>query len=133
MIKHLHLLSISFLCLWMNSGLAQSNAEKPKSYFTISKSLINFGEIKVGTTKTMNVIFTNTGDKPLIISSIYTSCGCTEVDYPKEPFLPGKSGTIKISYNATEGEGFFSKNITVYTNAKNKTEDIKIEGVVIPK
>ncbi len=117
----------------MSVGIAQTNAEKPKSYFTVSKSLIDFGEIKVGATKTINVTFTNTGDKPLIISSIYTSCGCTEVDYPKEPFLPGKSGTLKISYSATEGEGFFSKIITVYTNASNKKEDIKIEGAVVPK
>lgn len=131
--KHLHLLSISLLCLWMSAGIAQTTPEKPKAYFTVSKSLIDFGELKVGATKTVNVTFTNTGDKPLIISSIYTSCGCTEVDYPREPFMPGKSGTLKISYSATEGEGFFSKIITVYTNAKNKKEDIKIEGVVIPK
>lgn len=117
----------------MSNSFAQQATEKPKSYFTLSNSLFEFGEVKAGATKTMNVTFTNTGIKPLIISNVYTTCGCTEVDYPREPFMPGKSGILKVSYSATEGEGFFSKIITVYTNAKNNKESFKIEGIVVPK
>lgn len=132
MIKHVqYIILLFFLC--MGNTFAQQPTEKPKSYFTLQNSLFEFGEVKVGATKTINVTFTNTGDKPLIISNVYTTCGCTEVDYPREPFMPGKSGTLKVSYSATEGEGFFSKIITVYTNAKNNKESFKIEGIVVPK
>ncbi len=113
--------------------LAQEVVEKPKAYFSISDSYFQLGSIKEGGSKSVNVAFTNTGKKPLIISNVYTNCGCTEIEYPREPFMPGKSGSLKITYNATEGEGVFSKTVTVYTNAKNNKETIKIEGVVTPK
>jgi len=66
------------------------------------------------------------------LTDVYTTCGCTTVDYPREPFLPGKSGTIKLTYNPTE-EGPFNKTVTIYTNAENDKEVVQIEGIVISK
>ena len=43
--------------------------------------------------------------------------------------MPGKSGKLKISYDADE-EGFFNKTITLFSNAENKKETIKIQGIV---
>ena len=48
-------------------------------------------------------------------------------------FYARESGVLKISYNAIEGEGTFNKTVTIYTNAENKVETIKIQGAVIPK
>lgn len=112
---------------------AQNTQNTPKAHFTLTNNLVEFGNIVNGKTKTIDVKFTNTGKKPLIISDVYTNCGCTEIDYPREPFMPGKSGVLKISYNAIEGEGTFNKTVTIYTNAENKVETIKIQGAVIPK
>jgi hypothetical protein len=112
---------------------AQNTPNTPKAHFTLADNLVEFGNIVNGKTKTIEVKFTNTGKKPLIISDVYTNCGCTEIDYPREPFMPGKSGVLKISYNAIEGEGTFNKTVTIYTNAENKVETIKIQGAVIPK
>ncbi len=131
--KQIRFIFISLLIILFSNVFAQEVVETPKSYFNLSESLIDFGSVTLGATKTVNVTFTNTGTKPLIIFNVYTNCGCTEVDYPKEPFKPGKSGILKISYSATEGEGVFSKTITINTNAKNKKENLKIEGFVIPK
>lgn len=112
---------------------AQNTQNTLKAHFTLTDNLVEFGNIVNGKTKTIDVKFTNTGKKPLIISDVYTNCGCTEIDYPREPFMPGKSGVLKISYNAIEGEGTFNKTVTIYTNAENKVETIKIQGSVIPK
>ncbi|MFA7400898.1 MAG: DUF1573 domain-containing protein [Bacteroidales bacterium] len=112
---------------------AQNTQNTLKAHFTLTDNLVEFGNIVNGKTKTIDVKFTNTGKKPLIISDVYTNCGCTEIDYPREPFMPGKSGVLKISYNAIEGEGTFNKTVTIYTNAENKVETIKIQGAVIPK
>ena len=103
-----------------------------KAYFSLEKKTVNFEKIKMGTSKTIEVAFTNTGTKTLVLKDVYTTCGCTTVDWPRDPFLPGKSGTIKLTYNPTE-EGPFNKTITVYTNAENDKEVIQIEGLVIPK
>ena len=103
-----------------------------KAYFSLEKKTADFERIKMGTSKTIELAFTNTGTKTLVLADVYTTCGCTTVDWPRDPFLPGKSGTIKLTYNPTE-EGPFNKTVTIYTNAENNKEVIQIEGIVIPK
>ena len=99
---------------------AATNQPKPaKSHMHLAKNSIDFGTIPIGQKKVVEVIITDT----------YTNCGCTDIEFPQQPFMPGKSGTLKISYDADE-EGFFSKTITIYSNADNKKEIIKIQGIV---
>ncbi|MDR1180995.1 MAG: DUF1573 domain-containing protein [Bacteroidales bacterium] len=120
----------SLLC--QNSQSATSQEENNKSYFSLEKKVVEFGVIEMGTTKTVQLAFTNTGKKTLVLSDVYTTCGCTTVDWPKDPFLPGKSGVIKISYNPTE-TGPFNKTISIYTNAQNSSEVVQINGTVVDK
>ena len=62
--------------------------------------------------------FTNVGDAPLVIHQAVASCGCTVPEYTQEPVLPGKTGTVKITYNGTgKYPGHFKKSITLRTNA----------------
>jgi len=107
-------------------------SQQTKSYFSLEKKTVDFGKIKMGTSKTVELNFTNTGTKTLVLVDVYTTCGCTVVDWPRDPFLPGKSGTIKLTYNPTE-EGPFSKTVSIYTNAENDKEVVQIEGIVISK
>jgi len=103
-----------------------------KAYFSVEKKTVDFEKIKMGTSKTVELAFTNTGTKTLVLTDVYVTCGCTTVDWPRDPFLPGKSGVIKLTYTPTE-EGAFNKTITICTNAENNKEVIQIEGIVIPK
>ena len=78
--------------------------------------------------------FTNTGDEPLIITNVQSTCGCTVPSKPTEPILPGKTGKIDIKYNMHTGP--IRKTITVESNAVNVDEGrvaIKIKGEVIEK
>ncbi|MDR1878073.1 MAG: DUF1573 domain-containing protein [Bacteroidales bacterium] len=106
--------------------------DENKAFFSLEKKLVDFGAITIGSSKTIKLSFTNTGKKTLVLTDVYTNCGCTTVDWPKDPFLPGKSGELKITYNPTE-TGPFNKTITVYTNAQNSSEAVQIEGFVAEK
>lgn len=68
--------------------------------------------------------FKNTGKEPVIIQRAQPSCGCTTPSWTKDPVLPGKTGTIKASYNAATA-GAFTKTITVFSNIGNKVLTIK--------
>jgi hypothetical protein len=135
-----NLILVVSLCLLAGGSLAQQANKKQntqqednnKAYFSLDKKSVNFGEIKMGTTKTIQLSFTNTGKKTLVLTDVYTNCGCTTVDWPKDPFLPGKTGTIKITYNPSE-TGPFNKTIWIYTNAQNNSEVVQIESLVIDK
>ncbi|ANH81153.1 hypothetical protein A8C56_09330 [Niabella ginsenosidivorans] len=65
----------------------------------------------------------NTGDKPLVITSVQPGCGCTVAEKPEEPILPGKEGKIVAKFNSEgQSEGEHRKNITVQGNIKPTTQ-----------
>ncbi|MDR0973767.1 MAG: DUF1573 domain-containing protein [Prevotellaceae bacterium] len=90
--------------------------------------------IDVGTfpeNKTVEAVFnfTNTGSAPLVIHQAIASCGCTIPEFSKEPILPGKSGTIKVTYDGTgKLPGKFQKSVTLRTNAKTELMRLYIKG-----
>ena len=77
--------------------------------------------------------FTNTGEVPLVISNVKTSCGCTTPYWPKKPIKPGESDVIKVKFNSNHKRGNQVKTITIHTNTKNLTEQIKIKAYINPK
>ena len=91
--------------------------------------IIDYGTIQQGASGLKTFTFTNTGNVPLIISEVKTSCGCTVPSYSKTPILPGDVGTIDINYN-TKKLGGFTKTITVISNAQEGRKILKIKGVV---
>jgi hypothetical protein len=71
----------------------------------------------------------NEGDKLLVIHDVVTSCGCTKVEYRKEPVRPNEEFELKVIYEAEES-GRFNKTLTVYCNAKNTPIRLRIKGIV---
>jgi hypothetical protein len=87
----------------------------------------DFGKIKVNKPVTHEFRFTNSGDAPLVISSVQASCGCTVTDYSKDPIAPGAEGYVKATYNAAK-VGVFSKTVTVNANAAESVVQLTIKG-----
>lgn len=112
------------------SSYAQTGAK-----IEFKEETINYGEVVKGVDDGIRVFeFTNTGDAPLIISNVKSSCGCTVPSKPKEPILPGQSEKITVQYNMNPGP--ISKTITVESNAVNKPNGVvplRIKGTVIVK
>lgn len=74
----------------------------------------------------------NSGDKPLLISDVKASCGCTTVSYPSVAIAPGKSFSVNAVYDA-KTMGHFQKEIGIYSNASEKPLLLTIRGVVVEK
>lgn len=92
--------------------------------------VIDYGEIEKGSDGVRVFEFTNTGNIPLVITEVTSSCGCTIPEKPKDPILPGKTGEIKVKYD-TNRVGPIRKTITVYSNANEPAKSIKIKGKVL--
>lgn len=75
--------------------------------------------------------FTNTSNKPVKILDVKPSCGCTTPDWSKEEVQPGKSGFIKAEFNPKGRPGFFTKTLTVTTDAETDPFILQIKGSVI--
>ncbi|MBU1054643.1 MAG: DUF1573 domain-containing protein [Proteobacteria bacterium] len=80
---------------------------------------------------THDFIIKNTGNAPLSINKVKTSCGCTTVDYTRQ-ILPGAEGKISIRVNTAGYAGRnFKKSIIVYTDdPKHQIINLFIKGEV---
>jgi hypothetical protein len=93
----------------------------------------NFGDLQEGPKANVDFVFTNTGNKPLILTDVKASCGCTTPDWPKEPIMPGQTSKIKVEYNTQGRPGEFTKSITITSNMEDATPKmIYIKGKVAP-
>lgn len=96
------------------------------------KLIHDYGTIAQGSDGMCEFVFTNKGNKPLILSNVRASCGCTAPTWPRAPILPGQKGTIKVGYN-TQILGGFSKVVSVMSNASNSMVVLTIRGNVVPR
>ena len=97
--------------------------------FTWMQTSFDFGKIKVGVPVTHEFKFTNTGDAPLVITSVQASCGCTVAEYTKEPIPAGAQGFVKATYNAAKA-GVFTKTVTINANTEENAVLLTIKGEV---
>ncbi len=116
------------LTLFLFAGIAVQAQSTAKIEF--KSEVIDYGEIKKGSDGVRVFEFTNTGNAPLIISDVTSSCGCTIPKKPEAPVLPGETGEIEVKYD-TQRVGPIRKTITVYSNADVPAKSIKIKGKVL--
>lgn len=90
---------------------------------------VDYGDIEKGSDGVRVFTFTNTGNAPLIISNVSSSCGCTIPKKPEDPILPGATGEIQVKYD-TNRVGPIRKAVTVTSNADTPTKVLKIKGEV---
>ncbi len=106
------------------------NAQDKVAKIEFKETTIDYGTIEKGADGVRIFEFTNTGDAPLIISKVSSSCGCTIPKKPEEPIMPGKTGEIEVKYD-TNRVNPIRKTITVMSNADTPTVALKIKGLVI--
>lgn len=106
-----------------------ANATKfPKIEF--SETEHDFGDIEKGKQVETVFTYTNTGNAPLVITDIRSSCGCTiPQDWSREPLAPGKTGKFTVTYNGA-GPNKVTKTITVTSNTEAGTDTVKITAFV---
>lgn len=91
---------------------------------------IDYGTIPHNADGKREFVFTNNGNKPLIIESAQGSCGCTVPTKPEGPIAPGAKATIGVKY-ATDRVGAFTKTVTLKSNAAGQESKVlTIKGTV---
>lgn len=111
-------------------GCSQNEGGVSTAEMTFKDDLtFDYGKIKQNSDGMHEFVFKNTGNGPLIITNVKSSCGCTVPTYPKMPVKKGGKGKIDVKYD-TKRIGIFNKTITVYSNAKNSPIELRIKGEV---
>lgn len=99
---------------------------------TFDKKEHDFGEIEAKTKVETVFKYQNTGDAPLVITNIKSSCGCTvPEDWSRDPLPPRGLGQFTVKFNGS-GKNKITKTITVTANTEKGTETVKITAFVKP-
>ena len=94
---------------------------------SVNETILDFGRFPQSEKQEKSFVLTNTGNGLLVIQDIITSCGCTKVEYSKEPIRPGGTLVVKVIYEA-EKAGHFNKTVTVYCNTKDSPLRLTVKG-----
>lgn len=91
------------------------------------RDVIDFKRVEAGERVSGSFKFTNTGNSPLVIYEVNTSCGCTVADYPHGEIAPGESGMISVTYDSDGANGMrITKQVTVNANTKPAQTQLRI-------
>lgn len=95
----------------------------------VEKESLLLETIPLGKSKDTLFTLVNTGDQPLVIIDVTTTCGCAQTLFDKHPVQPGESLHIKVEVTP-ENKGLFDETITVKCNT-NQLIKLNIRGNTI--
>lgn len=105
------LLFVTILFLW--SGCS---TELKKTSIRISDPIRHYYPVLAGDKVTIDYEITNTGEYPLIISDVQSTCGCITAS-SKHLFIPEKEKAIlSMEYNSGKNIGYVKHEIRLYGN-----------------
>ena len=72
----------------------------------------------------------NTTDSALSIIEVRPGCGCTAVQYPKQPIEQGDTASLTLVFNPRGRPGRFSKGVAVRLSCQPSRTSLIVEGTV---
>lgn len=124
-IRILHYLALLTAVFCYNVALADSPLK-------FSQNSHNFGDVpEQGGIVSCTFQATNTAQNPIVILSASAFCGCTKVEYSRQPLQPNETSSITVNFNPLGQPGLLQRTVVVRTS--EGTSEFRIEGNVIPK
>ena len=115
----------------VNAPENNGHPAETESTVVSDKSEHDFGTIsESGGVVSCEFAIKNTGTKPLVITKVTTSCGCTASEWTKEPVASGKQGLVKVTFDPKGRKGEMVRSLVVFTNGNPESLQLKIKGSV---
>ena len=115
-----------------NVEMASVRDNSPSKFPAMSfdKTTHDFGVIQNGTPVETVFSYTNTGQAPLVIADIKSTCGCTvPKDWSREPLNPGESSQFNVKFDG-KGANKTSKTVIITANTQTGRETVKITAFI---
>ncbi|TCO10463.1 DUF1573 domain-containing protein [Natronoflexus pectinivorans] len=109
-----------------------SQPEGPE--LTFEESGLNYGTVTTDNIPggKVTIVFTNTGDEPLVLSNVRACCGTRVERYPRQPIAPGVKDSINVSFNLAQRPQRINRVVTVNSNCRNNfAHTWRITGQVV--
>ena len=108
---------LTILCLGLVC-LLQAGCSTTGPIITFENEVLDFGQVKPGSSNIGEFKFANTGEELLSITNVERCCGVA-AKLEKTEYEPGQSGSLKITYPAASVPAIVKRIVYVNTNDKN--------------
>lgn len=123
----LQLITYNQLITELENILPANHNSQQLAQITFDYKELNIQDIKKPESGKFTFPFTNTGQQPLIIKHVSSSCGCAIPLWSRQPIPPGEKSEIKISYKS-ETDKATHKTFWVQSNASNRIEKLTLKN-----
>lgn len=124
----LKIVTVFCLLAFVSLGLY---AQEPHA-IEFTETTHDFGTEEQGTKTQNTFVFKNVSDKPVTLTNVKASCGCTTPKWTREEVKPGESGEIQVTYNSNR-IGPFNKSVRVSYNERPDPVMLYIKGKINAK
>ena len=122
-----------FLTIAAILGFSALYADEPKGAdIEFEQKIIDLGVIAGDDDKQeLRLKFRNTGDVPLVVTEVRTSCSCTTIKYKRKPVPPGEEGVLNITVDPKKApKGNFYRVLQVYSTAVSGVQNITLKAKI---
>lgn len=122
-----------FLTIAAILGSSALYADEPKGAdIEFEQKIIDLGVIAGDDDKQeLRVVFRNTGDVPLVVTEVRTSCSCTTIKYKRKPVPPGEEGVLNITVDPKKApKGNFYRVLQVHSTAVSGVQNITLKAKI---
>lgn len=127
----LNIISAVLAAILLTPAASAQGSKSGNTFGTVQfdRTIYDFGDIMLSDGP-VTATFTakNIGSKPVVIYNVVSSCGCTNVEWTRQPLKKNETGTIKATYSNDEGAYPFDKTLTVYISGQKKPVILRLRG-----
>jgi copper(I)-binding protein len=111
------------------AATSSTNGVGPKIQF--ATPIYDFGRVRSGELVKYTYVFTNTGDRMLMVTAVQPGCHCTTAGEWTRQVEPGQTGNIPIQFDTVGNNGPVGRQVTVTCNVPNQPSTLlQIRGSV---
>ena len=117
---------ITTFVIGCNISSRSKHSDAGQGVLVFEKEMHNFGQVNYGDVLGVSFKCYNQGGESVIINEVVLGCGCTEVNYSKEPLEPGDSLYLEVVFDSRGFHGRQVKMVTVQASDSLRTHDLYI-------
>ena len=121
------------MCFMLLATSFVVQADEPKgAEIEFPTKIVDLGTLSRDDDKQIvRLMFTNTGDVPLVVTEVRTTCSCTTIQHDRKKVMPTERGVLTITMDPSKAPvGSFYRVLQVYSTATNGVQHITLKAEI---
>ena len=121
------------MCFMLLTTSFVVQADEPKgAEIEFPTKIVDLGTLSRDDDKQIvRLMFTNTGDVPLVVTEVRTTCSCTTIQHDRKKVMPTERGVLTITMDPSKAPvGSFYRVLQVYSTATNGVQHITLKAEI---